>query len=122
MDRPVAAPGQDLEEAARRIIEDITGPHFGVRVGAVPALMASQLGLADGQGLLVGDVTKGSMAERTRVMKHDIIVALNGKAVGDMTVFRPEIREAMSKELTLDIIRKGQRQQLKGAPQAPPHG
>ena len=72
------------------LINDLTGllearesPKFWLGITCTPAdaAMRSQLGLLDGQGLVVREVRSESPAWRAGIFKHDVLVTANGQTL-----------------------------------------
>lgn len=59
--------------------------HLGVGLGPVPEVLAAQLGLERGEGMLVTQVAEGSPAQKAGFQKNDVIVK-----VGDQIVLAEE--------------------------------
>ncbi len=94
---------------------------LGIMVDGVDETLRGHLGLKDKEGLAVGDIKPGSVAERAGLMVHDIILKADGKAVGDRLQFRNDVKAALAKaEFTLEIIRGGKKETLKVAAPKPP--
>ncbi len=90
------------------------GREFGIRVGAVPETLRDQLSLKEGEGVVVEEVKPGSVAEKTGLRKHDIILKVDGKAAADKWQFRKDVQEALGKkEFDLEVVRGGKRETLK---------
>lgn len=96
--------------------EAVSKQVFGVSVGRVDEALAEHLGLKEGEGLVVLDVKAGSAADKAGLRRHDVVVALDGKSVGDPGEFRTQVRDRLGKGFELEIVRKGRRQTLKVAP------
>jgi len=92
-------------------------PEFGVKVEPVEDTLRDQLSLKEGEGVMVGEVKPGSAAEKSGLKKHDIILKLDGKAVGDTWSFRKDVLKALEQpEFDVEILRAGKRETLKAKP------
>lgn len=82
-------------------------PFIGVMTEAVPASLASQLGLAEGTGLVVKQVVSGSPA--SAVLKtHDILLKLDDQLLMDMRQLSVLLRmRKENDEITLTYLRGG---------------
>jgi hypothetical protein len=82
-------------------------PFIGVMTEAVPASLASQLGLAEGTGLVVKQVVSGSPA--AAVLKtHDILLKLDEQLLMDMRQLSVLLRmRKENDEVTLTYLRGG---------------
>ncbi len=94
-----------------------SGPEFGIRVEPVEETLRDQLSLKEGEGVMVAEVKPGSTAEKAGLRKHDIILRLDGKPVGDTWGFRKDVLKALEKEeFGLEILRGGKPETLKARP------
>ncbi len=130
--------GVPLDEELEKLLEDLTqgmrkrvpflkpapgvpapapvpsGKEFGVKIESVGETLRDQLSLKDGEGVLVGEVKPGSVAEKSGVKQHDIILKLDGKAVADKWEFRKDLLKALDKpEFDVEILRGGKKETLK---------
>ena len=84
---------------------------LGAQVSRPHPAFASQLGLAEGAGAIVVHVLPGTPAADMGLLKHDIIVSVNGKSVDNHAhlggLVAPHL--AKGKTLTLELIRGGNR-------------
>jgi hypothetical protein len=91
-----------------------SGKEFGVKIDTVGETLRDQLGLKEGEGVLIGEVKPGSTAEKSGLKQHDIILKLDGKAVGDRWEFRKDVLKALDKpEFEFEILRAGKKETLK---------
>jgi serine protease Do len=85
---------------ARRVMDDlrttgkVTRGQLGVGVQAISQDLATNLGLADTNGVIVTSVTPGSAAERAGLKRGDVIRSLNGQQVHDVNALRNRVAEA----------------------------
>lgn len=90
------------------------GKEFGVKIDTVGETLRDQLSLKEGEGVLVGEVKPGSVAEKSGLKQHDIILKLDGRAVGDKWEFRKDVLKALEKpEFEVEILRGGKKETLK---------
>jgi membrane-associated protease RseP (regulator of RpoE activity) len=96
-----------------------SGPEFGVKVDPVEETLRDQLSLKAGEGVMVGEVKPGSLADKAGLKKHDIILKLDGSPVGDTWGFRKDVLKALERpEFELGILRGGKPETLKVKPGA----
>ena len=88
---------------------------LGVRLDRVPLVVADQLEMPAGRGLVVVDVVPGSAAEKAGLKASDIILEFAGQAVTDDTIeFIKRVQEAKIGEKTdVTVLRKGKKETLK---------
>lgn len=86
---------------------------FGLTLTDVSEALASHLALAKGRGALVANVMPGSQAEAMGVLRNDILLDVNGQAVG-VSEAADLLRKAGTDKapITLTLIRKGERKTL----------
>jgi hypothetical protein len=90
------------------------GREFGVKIDSVGETLRDQLSLREGEGVLVGEVKPGSVAEKSGLKQHDIILKLDGHAVGDKWEFRKDVLKALEKaEFEIEVLRAGKNVTLK---------
>jgi len=77
-----------------------TGPKLGVTVRPVGSDLRHFLGLEVGQGLLVEKVTPGSLAARLGIEPRDVILEIEGEAVGSAADVR---RALFGADATIDV-------------------
>ncbi len=68
---------------------------------------------ANGEGVLVQDVTENSAAQKAGIEKDDIITSFNSKQIGNVDELLDAIADAKNKEsVSLDILRSGVKRQI----------
>ncbi len=110
-DTPPARPERHAEAAI-----ELGEFWLGVDCHAAPVPLAEQLGLSDQGGLLIERVAPDSPAERAGLKRHDVIVRAGERAVAHIPELIAAVNEAGNKELKLEIIRGGQRQEVTATP------
>jgi C-terminal processing protease CtpA/Prc len=83
-------------------------PWLGLQPEEVSDDLRAQLDLPEGRGLLVGGVVAESPAEKAGVKRSDILLKLDGKAVGgeaDLAAFMKAAKPGQ--EVVLTLLRKG---------------
>jgi serine protease DegQ len=100
---------------AKRVMEQIietgavTRGWFGVEVADITPELAESLGLKGTRGAIVGAIERGSPAEKGGMKLGDVIVAVNGKAVGDVSSALAAIAEmAPGKAVPVKVVRRNQ--------------
>ncbi len=103
---------------ARAVAQDIVNSGRPARLGILGGTLTPSVAraverstgtpLGTDRGVFVREVDAGSPAARAGLMPTDVIVALNGEEVADVTQFRQMIREAgAGATVRLDIMRMG---------------
>jgi serine protease Do len=107
-------------DLARRIADDlikyhtVRRPALGVQITQVTPEDAEVFKLERIQGVVAQDFTPSSPAERAGMRQGDVIVAVDGKPIQRVGQFQRLIASYHpGDEVTLDIIRYGQRRQVK---------
>lgn len=105
----------------RRIVDDLT-KYGSVRRGSIGALevaplttqLADELGAPNTNGIVIARMAQNSPAGRAGIQPHDIIVAVNGQAIGDAGRLLRAIADApIGSTATIDVIRDGRRMTFK---------
>ena len=87
---------------------------LGVMVEDVPESLAAHLEIPNGQGALVRQITPGSPAEKAGLQVHDILLKAAGKPVnGGPSVSEIVASKNAGDELEVELLRKGETQQLR---------
>jgi hypothetical protein len=97
------------------------GAQFGIAVAPVPKPLATQLKLKD-EGVLVIHVRKNSAAEKAGVKEDDILLTVDDKAVKEPHQLVIIVEESPEKERTLNLLRAGEKVEVKVTPEKPPEG
>jgi hypothetical protein len=92
-----------------KVIGPDNGERLGVHVKPVDPGLAQFLGIPRGTGFQVENVEAGTMAEAMGVKANDVVVCIDGKAIGRDTT----VREALAgvpagRTLRVDVIRGGE--------------
>ncbi len=81
---------------------------LGVGIQNITDETAEALELKDKNGVLVGEVQKGSSAEKAGVKRGDIIRAINGEKIEDSNVLRNKVAGTLpGTEIKLTVLRDG---------------
>jgi hypothetical protein len=107
--------GKDAEDL-EALLDQVLGGSRGRRAGGatlegVSEALRAQLGLAEGEGLVVTRVAPGGEAESAGLQKNDILLEIDGKKVSSLK----DVRENLKKSSSLAVLRKGKRETLKPA-------
>ena len=93
---------------------------IGTSVSPVSDDTAYQLSLADGEGLLVREVVPESPAEKAGLQKYDILLEIGGQPVASAAQIGQIVDEAKDTPLTVEYIRKGEKQTAELTPEKRP--
>lgn len=82
---------------------------LGIAPALVPAPVASQLGLSQGEGIMIGNVVLDSPAERAGLQQYDVLTRVNGETIGgDISDFIEIITDSpKGSTLNLTLFRNG---------------
>jgi serine protease Do len=87
---------------------------LGVSIQPVTADLAKQFDLKEEKGVLVGDVTEDSPAERAGIKRGDVIAEYNGTPISDPAMLRNLVAgTAPDTEVTVKLLREGKAQTVK---------
>jgi hypothetical protein len=90
------------------------GRELGVRVETVSETLRDQLSLKENEGVLVSEVKPGSVAEKSGLKEHDILLVLEGKPIADRWQFRADVLTSLGKpEFDVELLRAGKRLTVK---------
>jgi hypothetical protein len=94
----------------------INNGRLGVQIEKPSAVLAEQLNLPAGQGLVITSVRPGSPADTAGLKAHDILLEFAGKPVGDNTAEFARAVEGMKGGDKVDatVLRKGRKESVKG--------
>ncbi|WP_456397312.1 RIP metalloprotease RseP [Desulfurobacterium sp.] len=95
--------GKEIDVAIKTGIDNKTG--VGT-VNIVPALKP-----------VIGQIVKGSPAEKAGLEKKDVILKINGKEIRNWNQVVDEIKNSNGKEITLEILRKEKKLTIKVKPE-----
>jgi len=86
---------------------------LGVSIQEVTQEMKEKFGLKTEEGALVGEVTKGSPADKGGLKRGDVIINFDGKKVKTMKSLPAMVADTpVAKEVEIIIIRKGKEKRL----------
>jgi len=90
-------------------------PVLGVSVSEVPPVLRTQLSLKEGEGIVVEEVLDGTPAERLGLRRHDVVLSVNGTAVGSVEDVRATVGKVEAGgDLRLRVLRGGRIEELAG--------
>ncbi|MCC6153936.1 MAG: Do family serine endopeptidase, partial [Candidatus Hydrogenedentes bacterium] len=88
----------------------VTRGFLGVGIQPLTPELAKYFGMKESTGILVSEVQPDSPADKAGLQRDDLILELNGRAVGDAGAFRSQIAMTpKGKDIELTIDRKGER-------------
>ncbi|MBI4684911.1 MAG: DegQ family serine endoprotease [Nitrospirae bacterium] len=91
----------------------VTRGWLGISIQRLTPELSQKFGLGDSNGALVGDVMRGSPAEKAGLIRGDIITEYNGKKVQDADILRNIVAQSKaSTQVQIKIIRKGREYNL----------
>ncbi len=86
---------------------------LGIQMQDVDEKLAKSFNLPDQKGILVSEVVRGGGAEKGGIQTGDVIVAINGKKIEDMSVFRDSVAAMPpGTKVKLQIVRAGKSQDM----------
>jgi beta-lactamase regulating signal transducer with metallopeptidase domain/membrane-associated protease RseP (regulator of RpoE activity) len=89
---------------------------LGANVQTPDAVLADQLGLTSGQGLVVTHVQQNSPAEKAGLKAHDVLLEVNGKSVPNQPWQFLRMIQEVKPDTAIDVVlvRKGKKETVKG--------
>jgi serine protease Do len=100
----------------------LPGRQIGVGVSTLTKQLGDHFGVADGKGLLINNVRENSAAAKAGLRAGDVIVEVEGKAVGTMGELTRAINEKKEGDVSLTIIRNRNRQTIRVTPERAAEG
>ncbi|MBS1235122.1 MAG: serine protease MucD [Nitrospirae bacterium] len=86
----------------------VTRGWLGVTIQEITPELSQKFGLKTAKGALIGDVAKGSPAEKAGIKRGDIILEFNGKKVSDVGNLRNMVAQSkVGVQIPLTIMRSG---------------
>ena len=86
----------------------VTRGWLGVTIQEITPELSQKFGLKTAKGALIGDVAKGSPAEKAGLKRGDIILEFNGKKVDDVGNLRNMVAQSkVGAQIPLTIMRSG---------------
>ncbi|HDK41365.1 MAG TPA: PDZ domain-containing protein, partial [Nitrospirae bacterium] len=92
----------------------VTRGWLGVTIQRITPELAKEFGLKKARGALVGDILKGSPAEKAGVQRGDVILEVNGKKIDHVEALRNTVAQSkVGSRVRLKMIRDGKPMTLK---------
>jgi C-terminal processing protease CtpA/Prc len=85
--------------------EQKTEHYIGVTAVGTSDAIRAQLGLAEGQGVVVSEVVNGSPAEKAGIKKWDIILGIDDKQINTPEKLAGIVQDAKERPIQLQILR-----------------
>ena len=86
---------------------------LGVTIQIVTPAIQEKFGLKKAEGALIGEVTKGSPADKGSLKRGDIVISFDGREVKEMNSLPPMVADtAVGKKVEVIVIRKGKEKRL----------
>jgi Do/DeqQ family serine protease len=111
-----AIPTRMAESVMDQLVKDgrVHRGQLGVSVQSVTSDVARSLGLQDVRGALVSSVSDGSPAAKAGLERGDVIVSVDGEAMGDANALRNRVAStAPGTSLALGVVRNGESKTLR---------
>lgn len=91
---------------------------YWIGLGCAPAgdALRSQLGLEEGQGLVVESVMPDTPAAKAGIQLHDVLIKAGDKPLGGLPDLLDAVEAAKENELTLELIRGGKSRKIAVTP------
>ncbi|HEY1948535.1 MAG TPA: Do family serine endopeptidase [Bryobacteraceae bacterium] len=103
-----AVPSNMAKQVVDQIIKTgkVTRGYMGVTLQNIDPALASQFGVKDAHGAIVGDVTAGAPGQKAGLQSGDVITAINGtKVIGSDDLTMNVISHQPGETVTLDVVR-----------------
>lgn len=113
--KPVPAPAEHAAPAEVVPMPEAAAerPYIGVILDPLPELLTQHLKLEDGTGVMISELVPGGPAEQAGLKVNDLLLEIEGKAVGS----RDEVRALVEKhepgeEVELGVMQDGERKEI----------
>ncbi|NQT11191.1 MAG: PDZ domain-containing protein, partial [Planctomycetes bacterium] len=93
---------------------------LGLACNPASEALRAQLGLAEGEGLVVEEVLADSPAAKAGMKQYDVVVKVDGKSAGKLQELVNAVDAAKEKEVTIELLRGGKPVKIKATPQKRP--
>lgn len=91
----------------------VTRGYLGILIQPLTSELAKSFGMAPDSGILVGQVTEGSAAEKAGLKRGDVVVAFAGKPVHNVGTFRNRVAMIAPGTTTdISVIRNGEKKKF----------
>jgi Do/DeqQ family serine protease len=110
-----AIPSNMARDVMEQLVEtgEVRRGQLGVVIQPVTDEVASEIGLAEGRGLLIVAVRQGGAAARSGLRPGDVILAFNGAQVSEPNTFRNLVASTPpGTEVTLTVLRDGRQSEV----------
>ena len=133
-DEPADAPAANVKEkTAERYIQTLSdyltvmdvseslvaANGLGIDVAVPEAALRSQLGLAEGKGLVVTAVPEETIGKRAGLQVHDVVLQVYGHDVGDLKTLGEMLDAVDGQPVKVKILRGGKMIELDATPKKP---
>lgn len=109
-----AVGGNDAVEPVPMPQARVVRPFLGVILDPVPDLLGGHLQLQPGEGVVIGELVAGGPAEKAGLSVGDVLVEVEGVAVGSPEAVRGEVEKfEVGEEVEVSVVQKGQRKKAR---------
>lgn len=114
-----AVPSRVVEQFLAEVSQATTQVYLGVQVltAPLPAALRQRLNIQQETAALIVEVEAGSPAEAAGVIVGDVVLAVQGQTVQDVRQITRFLRRAGGQNLTLSLLRGGERLELSLLPE-----
>ncbi len=86
---------------------------LGVTIQDITPEIAQKFGLKDSKGALVGDISRGSPADKAGILRGDVILEFNGKEIDSVGGLRNIVAQSkVGSQVKLKILRNGKEHEI----------
>lgn len=86
---------------------------LGVTIQDITPELSQKFGLKDSRGALVGDVSRGSPAEKAGILRGDVVLEFNGKEIKSVGGLRNMVAQSkVGSQVKVKILRNGKEHEL----------
>lgn len=103
----------DPNKLSSELLALVEPPVLGLTLQSAPDVLRAQLDLPEGVGLVVTDVADDSPAAKAGLKKNDILLAADGAELKTVEDLQAALDKTKNDLLSLSILRKGEKQEVK---------
>ena len=94
--------------------------YIGVAISPLDPALAAQLGLEEGQGIVVSEVVEDSPAAKAGLQANDILLSIDDKPIEGVEGIVAQVQETGGAAATLKYLRKGETKSVEVTPVSRP--
>lgn len=90
---------------------------LGIAINEPDEAIRAQLGLEEGQGVIVMEVAPESAAEKAGIKANDVLISLDGEPIAGITELAELVQRSGGKPISLELLRDGKEMTIEATPE-----